>query len=223
MQSLALSSPVSLRLSSSPKVDASAAAHRPFFLRPHCVRCPRASSSSASERHQIVESPPPPAPENPPGPHKLNRYSSRITEPKSQGGSQAILYGVGLSDDDMRKPQVGVSSVWYEGNTCNMHLLRLAEAAREGVREAGMVAFRFNTIGVSDAISMGTRGMCYSLQSRDLIADSIETVMAAQWYDANISIPGCDKNVSFSSFSASFSSFIWSFFVSIFDFAHSYA
>ncbi|KAJ8455706.1 hypothetical protein OPV22_035055 [Ensete ventricosum] len=195
MQSLALSSPVSLRLSSSPKVDASAAAHRPFFLRPHCVRRPRASSSSASERHQIVESPPPPAPENPPGPHKLNRYSSRITEPKSQGGSQAILYGVGLSDDDMRKPQVGVSSVWYEGNTCNMHLLRLAEAAREGVREAGMVAFRFNTIGVSDAISMGTRGMCYSLQSRDLIADSIETVMAAQWYDANISIPGCDKNM----------------------------
>lgn len=89
-----------------------------------------------------------------------------------------------------------------------------------------MVAFRFNTIGVSDAISMGTRGMCYSLQSRDLIADSIETVMAAQWYDANISIPGCDKNVSFSSsFSASFSYFIWSFFffVSILDFAHSYA
>ncbi|THU71801.1 hypothetical protein C4D60_Mb04t05340 [Musa balbisiana] len=190
MQSLALSPSVSLRLSSSPKVDASAAAHRPFFLRPHCVRPPHASSSSASERHQIVESPPPPAPEIPPVPYKLNRYSSRITEPKSQGGSQAILYGVGLSDDDMRKPQVGVSSVWYEGNTCNMHLLRLAEVVREGVREAGMVAFRFNTIGVSDAISMGTRGMCYSLQSRDLIADSIETVMAAQWYDANISIPG---------------------------------
>ncbi|CAL9072464.1 dihydroxy-acid dehydratase, chloroplastic-like [Musa acuminata AAA Group] len=195
MQSLALSPSVSLRLSSSPKVDASAATHRPFFLRPHCVRPPRASSSSASERHQIVDSPPPPAPEIPPVPEKLNRYSSRITEPKSQGGSQAILYGVGLSDDDMRKPQVGVSSVWYEGNTCNMHLLHLAEAVREGVREAGMVAFRFNTIGVSDAISMGTRGMCYSLQSRDLIADSIETVMAAQWYDANISIPGCDKNM----------------------------
>lgn len=128
---------------------------------------------------------------------KLNKYSSRITEPKSQGGSQAILYGVGLSDDDMHKPQVGISSVWYEGNTCNMHLLQLAEAVKEGVREAGMVGFRFNTIGVSDAISMGTRGMCFSLQSRDLIADSIETVMAAQWYDANISIPGCDKNVTF--------------------------
>ncbi|KAL8162013.1 hypothetical protein V2J09_013502 [Rumex salicifolius] len=126
---------------------------------------------------------------------KLNKYSSRITEPKSQGGSQAILYGVGLSDDDMTKPQIGISSVWYEGNTCNMHLLQLAEAVREGVREAGMVGFRFNTIGVSDAISMGTRGMCYSLQSRDLIADSIETVMSAQWYDGNISIPGCDKNM----------------------------
>lgn len=95
----------------------------------------------------------------------------------------------------MHKPQVGISSVWYEGNTCNMHLLELSEAVKEGVREAGMVGFRFNTIGVSDAISMGTRGMCYSLQSRDLIADSIETVMSAQWYDGNISIPGCDKNM----------------------------
>lgn len=95
----------------------------------------------------------------------------------------------------MNKPQIGVSSVWYEGNTCNMHLLKLAEAVKEGVTEAGMVGFRFNTIGVSDAISMGTRGMCFSLQSRDLIADSIETVMSAQWYDGNISIPGCDKNM----------------------------
>jgi len=78
-----------------------------------------------------------------------------------------------------------------------MHLLKLSEAVKEGVENAGMVGFRFNTIGVSDAISMGTRGMCFSLQSRDLIADSIETVMSAQWYDGNISIPGCDKNVSF--------------------------
>jgi dihydroxy-acid dehydratase len=127
---------------------------------------------------------------------KLNSYSSQVTEPKSQGGSQAILLGVGLSEDDLSKPQIGISSVWYEGNTCNMHLLSLSEAVKEGVLEAGMVGFRFNTIGVSDAISMGTRGMCYSLQSRDLIADSIETVMSAQWYDGNISIPGCDKNVS---------------------------
>eukprot|EP00252_Welwitschia_mirabilis_P018075 TRINITY_DN40260_c0_g1_i1.p1 TRINITY_DN40260_c0_g1~~TRINITY_DN40260_c0_g1_i1.p1 ORF type:complete len:611 (-),score=111.43 TRINITY_DN40260_c0_g1_i1:319-2151(-) len=126
---------------------------------------------------------------------KLNKYSSRVTEPKSQGGSQAVLYGVGLSEEDMHKPQVGISSVWYEGNTCNMHLLRLAESVKEGIRDAGMVPFRFNTVGVSDAISMGTRGMCYSLQSRDLIADSIETVMGAQWYDANVSIPGCDKNM----------------------------
>lgn len=95
----------------------------------------------------------------------------------------------------MHKPQIGISSVWYEGNTCNMHLLKLSEAVKEGVRDAGMVGLRFNTVGVSDAISMGTRGMCYSLQSRDLIADSIETVMSAQWYDGNISIPGCDKNM----------------------------
>ncbi|KAK4585796.1 hypothetical protein RGQ29_023130 [Quercus rubra] len=126
---------------------------------------------------------------------RLNKYSSRVTEPKSQGGSQAMLFGVGLSEEELSKPQVGISSVWYEGNPCNMHLLRLSEAVKEGVREAGMVGFRFNTIGVSDAISMGTRGMSFSLLSRDLIADSIETVMSAQWYDANISIPGCDKNM----------------------------
>ncbi|EFJ36479.1 hypothetical protein SELMODRAFT_79178 [Selaginella moellendorffii] len=125
----------------------------------------------------------------------LNRYSSRVTQPKSQGASQAVLYGVGLRDEDMAKAQVGISSVWYEGNTCNMHLLKLFEAVKEGVREAGMVGFRFNTVGVSDAISMGTEGMCYSLQSRDVIADSIETVMGGQWYDVNVSIPGCDKNV----------------------------
>lgn len=126
----------------------------------------------------------------------LNKYSSRVTQPKSQGASQAILYGVGLTRDDLNKPQVGISSVWYEGNTCNMHLLKLSEAVKQGVQEAGMVAFRFNTVGVSDAISMGTEGMSYSLQSRDLIADSIETVMGGQWYDGNISLPGCDKNVS---------------------------
>src|SRR5205085_4310230 len=109
--------------------------------------------------------------------------------------SQAMLYATGLSDEDMEKPQVGIASVWYEGNSCNMHLLELAEKVKEGVRAAGLVGFRFNTIGVSDGISMGTDGMSFSLQSRDLIADSIETVMNAQWYDANISIPGCDKNM----------------------------
>lgn len=125
----------------------------------------------------------------------LNRYSSRITQPKAQGASQAMLYATGMGPGDMQKPQVGIASVWYEGNPCNMHLLGLAEKARDGVRAAGMVGMRFNTIGVSDGISMGTDGMSYSLQSRDLIADSIETVMSAQWYDANISIPGCDKNM----------------------------
>jgi dihydroxy-acid dehydratase len=126
---------------------------------------------------------------------KLNKYSSRVTQPKSQGASQAMLYGTGLTDEDMDKPQVGIASVWYEGNTCNMHLNKLAEKVKEGTTAAGMVGMRFNTIGVSDGISMGTDGMSYSLQSRDLIADSIETLMGAQWYDALITLPGCDKNM----------------------------
>ena len=126
---------------------------------------------------------------------KLNRYSSRITQPKSQGASQAMLYAVGLEEDDMGKAQVGISSVWYEGNPCNMHLNHLAAAVKQSVDAAGMVGLRFNTVGVSDGISMGTEGMSYSLPSRDLIADSIETVMRAQWYDANIALPGCDKNM----------------------------
>lgn len=126
---------------------------------------------------------------------KLNKYSSRITQPKSQGASQAMLYGTGLKPEDMDKAQVGISSVWFEGNTCNMHLLDLSKKVKEGVEAAGLIGMRFNTIGISDGISMGTEGMSYSLQSRDIIADSIETVMSGQWYDANISIPGCDKNM----------------------------
>ena len=126
---------------------------------------------------------------------KLNKYSSRITQPKSQGASQAMLYGTGMTRDDMNKAEVGISSVWWEGNTCNMHLNDLAAIVKKGVVEAGLVGLRFNTIGVSDGISMGTEGMSYSLQSREIIADSVETVMNAQWYDANISIPGCDKNM----------------------------
>lgn len=126
---------------------------------------------------------------------ELNKYSSRITQPRSQGASQAMLYATGLTEDDMNKAQVGIASVWYEGNSCNMHLLDLAAKVREGVEAAGLVGMRFNTIGVSDGMSMGTEGMSYSLQSRDLIADSIETVMGGQWYDANISLPGCDKNM----------------------------
>ena len=126
---------------------------------------------------------------------KLNRVSARITEEKAQGASQAMLHATGLSPDDLHKPQVGIAAMWFDGNPCNMHLGGLADAVREGARAAGLVGYRFFTIGVSDGISMGTEGMSYSLQSRDLIADSIETVMCAQWYDANVSIPGCDKNM----------------------------
>ena len=126
---------------------------------------------------------------------KINKISERITQPRSQGASQAMLLGTGLTEEDLSKAQVGIASVWFEGNPCNMHLLSLAEEVKKGVQQAGMVGMRFNTVGVSDGISMGTRGMSYSLQSRDLIADSIETIMGGQWYDANISIPGCDKNM----------------------------
>lgn len=125
----------------------------------------------------------------------LNRYSSRITQPKSQGASQAMLLGTGLSSDDLNKAQVGIASVWFEGNTCNMHLNQLSEHVKKGVQAADLVGMRFNTIGVSDGISMGTEGMSYSLQSRDLIADSIETIMGGQWYDGLIALPGCDKNM----------------------------
>jgi dihydroxy-acid dehydratase len=126
---------------------------------------------------------------------QLNKYSSKITQPKAQGASQAMLYATGLREEDMSKPQVGIATMWFEGNSCNMHLLHLGEKVKEGAQAAGLVGLRFNTIGVSDGISMGTEGMSFSLQSRDLIADSIETVMSAQWYDANVSIPGCDKNM----------------------------
>ncbi|KAA8636313.1 hypothetical protein SMACR_02748 [Sordaria macrospora] len=126
---------------------------------------------------------------------QLNRVSATITQPKSQGASQAMLYATGLNEDDMNKAQVGISSVWYDGNPCNMHLLDLSGLVKESVAKAGLVPMRFNTIGVSDGISMGTTGMRYSLQSREIIADSIETVMNGQWYDANISLPGCDKNM----------------------------
>jgi dihydroxy-acid dehydratase len=126
---------------------------------------------------------------------QLNKYSARITQPKAQGASQAMLYATGLSEADMNKAQIGIASMWYDGNSCNMHLLDLAAKVKEGVETADLVAMRFNTIGVSDGISMGTDGMSYSLQSREIIADSIETMMAAQWYDGLIALPGCDKNM----------------------------
>lgn len=126
---------------------------------------------------------------------KINKVSSVITEDISQGASQAMLYATGLKEEDMHKAQIGIGSVWYEGNPCNMHLLNLAEEVKKGVKAAGLVGMRFNTIGVSDGISMGTNGMRYSLQSREIIADSIETITGAQWYDGLITIPGCDKNM----------------------------
>jgi len=125
----------------------------------------------------------------------LNKYSRMLTQTRSQVGSQAMLYGIGLTDEDMQKPQVGIASMGWEGNTCNMHLNDLAKEVKQGMGDAGIVGLIFHTIGVSDGISMGTEGMKCSLVSRDIIADSIETVMRAQWYDGNVSIPGCDKNM----------------------------
>ncbi len=125
----------------------------------------------------------------------LNKYSRRLTQTRSQVGSQAMLHGIGLTDDDFKKAQVGIASMGWEGNTCNMHLNDLAKVAKKGVNDSGLVGLIFHTIGVSDGIAMGTEGMKYSLPSRDIIADSIETVMGAQWYDSLIAIPGCDKNM----------------------------
>ena len=127
--------------------------------------------------------------------YNSNSFST-LTQDKARGVSQAMLYATGLEDSDMYKPQIGIASVWFEGNPCNMHLLALSQLVKQSVEETKqMVAYRFNTVGVSDAISMGTTGMRYSLQSREVIADSIETLAAAQWYDGLITLPGCDKNM----------------------------
>lgn len=126
---------------------------------------------------------------------KFNKYSSAVTSSKSQGASQAMLYATGFKEDDFSKGQVGVGSCWWSGNPCNMHLMELNKICSDSVEKSGLKAMRFNTIGVSDGISMGTTGMRYSLQSREIIADSFETIMNAQHYDANIGIPSCDKNM----------------------------
>lgn len=126
---------------------------------------------------------------------KINKFSARLTENRAQVGSKAMLYATGLSEDDMKKAQVGIASTGWDGNPCNMHLNDLAGVIKESVWSAGQVGFVFHSIGVSDGISMGTEGMKFSLPSRDIIADSIEVVMSAQWYDANISVVGCDKNM----------------------------
>ena len=126
---------------------------------------------------------------------ELNKHSKRLTQDESQPASQAMLYAVGLNDEDMQKAQVGIASTGYDGNPCNMHLNNLAAEVKVESKIAGLVGLGFNTIGVSDGISMGTSGMNYSLASRDIIADSIETVMNAQSYDALVSVVGCDKNM----------------------------
>ena len=126
---------------------------------------------------------------------ELNKYSKTLTQDETQPAAQAMLYGIGLTDDDLKKAQVGIASMGYDGNTCNMHLNDLAKIVKEGVWANDLVGLIFNTIGVSDGMSNGTDGMRYSLVSRDVIADSIEAVCGAQYYDSLITIPGCDKNM----------------------------
>lgn len=126
---------------------------------------------------------------------ELNKFSKTITQDPTQPAAQAMLYGIGLTDEDLKKAQVGVVSMGWDGNTCNMHLNDLAKIVKQGVWDSDMVGLIFNTIGVSDGISNGTDGMRYSLVSRDIIADSIEAVCGAQYYDALIALPGCDKNM----------------------------
>src|SRR5690606_2959048 len=127
--------------------------------------------------------------------NELNKYSKVFTQDKTQPAAQAMLYGIGLTDEDMQKAQVGIASMGYDGNTCNMHLNDLAKVVKEGVWANDLVGLVFNTIGVSDGMGNGTDGMRYSLVSRDIIADSIEAVCGGQYYDGLIAIPGCDKNM----------------------------
>lgn len=125
----------------------------------------------------------------------INKYSQTITQDPTQPAAQSMLFGIGLSESDLKKAQVGIASMGYDGNTCNMHLNSLAQKVKEAVWQEGQVGLIFNTIGVSDGISNGTDGMRYSLVSRDIIADSIEAVCEAHYYDGLIAIPGCDKNM----------------------------
>lgn len=126
---------------------------------------------------------------------QLNKYSKRVTQDTTQPAAQAMLYGVGLTESDMQKPQIGIASTGFDGNPCNMHLNNIAAQIKTAVNNEKLVGLVFNTIGVSDGISMGTSGMNYSLPSRDIIADSIEVVMQAQSYDALVAVVGCDKNM----------------------------
>jgi dihydroxy-acid dehydratase len=126
---------------------------------------------------------------------ELNKYSKVLTQDQTQPAAQAMLYGIGLTDNDLKKAQVGIASMGYDGNTCNMHLNDLSKTIKQSVWDNELVGLIFNTIGVSDGMANGTDGMRYSLVSRDIIADSIEAICGAQYYDALIAVPGCDKNM----------------------------
>ncbi len=126
---------------------------------------------------------------------ELNKFSRTLTQEVHNPAAKAMLYGIGLTEEDMQKAQIGIASTGYEGNTCNMHLNGLSVHVKKGIQENGMVGLIFHTIGVSDGMTNGNNGMSYSLPSRDIIADSIEDIVAAQWYDGVIAVVGCDKNM----------------------------
>ncbi|KAL1963715.1 hypothetical protein VTN77DRAFT_7919 [Rasamsonia byssochlamydoides] len=151
----------------------------------------------AEEARYLDFSPAPHGAKHEDGTPVLNRYSTFITKGHDFPGAQAMLYAAGVPDREAMKksPQVGIASVWWEGNPCNMHLLDLAKTVKKAVQDKGLIGWQYNTVGVSDAITMGSEGMRFSLQTRELIADSIETVTCAQYHDACIAIPGCDKNM----------------------------
>ncbi|KAL4922710.1 dihydroxy-acid/6-phosphogluconate dehydratase [Aspergillus aurantiobrunneus] len=156
------------------------------------------TNTSSLEEAKYIEFPvPPDTARHPDGTVALNRYSSHITRGHDFPGAKAMLYAAGIPDKEAmaKSPHVGVASVWWEGNPCNMHLLDLATTTKKAISDRGMIGWQYNTIGVSDAIAMGSEGMRYSLQSREIIADSVETVTCAQYHDACIAIPGCDKNM----------------------------
>ncbi|NNC34533.1 MAG: dihydroxy-acid dehydratase, partial [Croceitalea sp.] len=126
---------------------------------------------------------------------ELNKYSKNVTQDPTQPAAQAMLHAIGLDENDLKKPLIGIGSTGYEGNPCNMHLNELATYVKQGIQDSDLIGLIFNTIGVSDGISMGTYGMRYSLPSRDIIADSMETVVQAMNYDGLVTVVGCDKNM----------------------------
>ncbi|GAA5880875.1 hypothetical protein JCM16303_005156 [Sporobolomyces ruberrimus] len=158
---------------------------------------PTAARAISRQATRAYASQPPKGPLAPADGERLNRYSHLITSDKTQGASQAMLYATdGIdSESDLAKPMVGVANVWYEGNPCNKHVLGLGTRIKESLTKAGITGYQFGTVGVSDGISMGTFGMSYSLQSRDLIADQVETAAAGHWLDGMVTIPACDKNM----------------------------